>query len=380
MDTISDYIQWMSDYPCLLTGFHEPDAVLLSLLSYIDYAPVIRDIGESFRLRAAVPYTENDGLPVMITGVGKNYNEILRLAAQSVRYGNMILENYLDLQRDDPPLQFSAVCFKDEAFSFIAFRGTDSSLAGWKEDFMISFTRTEAQKLALKYAQNHITPGQHWYMGGHSKGGNELLYAASLLSEEQWNLVDRIFLLDGPGLCPEVMDLEVMKRLDGKTTRIIPEFSVVGKLFEPQITDSRILRSTATGILQHDPSTWGIDHGKLAVTAENDHTSRWISETLDQWVRGITQEERPVFVNELFAALSAGGAGNLEDFNMEKLRAAMKHIGSFSEITRNTISDLPKQAFRTGFEQLRQRVEGSVQDLENKIKKPESESADTIAQ
>ena len=58
----------------------------------------------------------------------------------------------------------------------------------------------------------------------------------------------------------------------------------------------------------------------------------------------------------------------------------MKHIGSFSEITRNTISDLPKQAFRTGFEQLRQRVEGSVQDLENKIKKPESESADTIAQ
>ena len=376
MDTLSDYIQWMGDYPCSLTGFHEPDALLLCLLSYIDFGPAVREASGSFTLRDCLPYAEKEELPVMITGDKKAYREILKLAAKSVRFGEVVLEDYQDLQREDPPLQFSAVCFQDKAFSFIAFRGTDNSIAGWKEDFMISFTKTEAQELALAYAKKHLSPGKRWYMGGHSKGGNELLYAAALLPDDCWNTVDRIFLLDGPGLCPEVMSLDGMQRVDSKTTRVIPSFSVIGKLFEPRITDTRIIRSSAIGIQQHGLSTWGIDHGRLALAEDNDPTSKWISETLDLWIGSITQEERPVFVNELFDALSAGGATTLNQLDKEGregLEAVLKQFGSSSELTRKTISELPKQAFRVGLNQLRQHLEDGMQELENKIAASEEE-------
>ena len=371
MDTLSDYILWMGDYPCSLTGFQEPDAVLLCLLSYIDYTPVIQNMSGEIRLRDCLPFAERGDLRVMITGEGRSYLEILKHAVESRRFGQLLLKDYLDLQREEPPLQFSAVCFEDEDYSFLAFRGTDSSLAGWKEDFMISFTRTEAQELALAYAQNHLHPGRRWYMGGHSKGGNELLYAASHLTDEQWEMVDRIYLLDGPGLCPEVMSLDGMKRLDAKTTRIIPEFSVIGKLFEPDITDTRIVKSTATGILQHGLSTWGIDHGKLACTDNNDPLSEWINETLALWIGDITQEERPVFVEELFDALSAGGATSFNEFGKdgtEGLEAVLKQFRNTSEMTRKTISELPKQAFRIGLDQLRQRIGDSVQKLSDDSK------------
>ena len=366
MDTLSDYILWMGDYPCSLTGFHEPDAVLLSLLSYIDYTPVVQGTSGEIRLRECLPFAEREELRVMITGESKSYSEILKLAAESRRFGDLLLTDYVNLQREEPPLQFSAVGFEDEEYSFLAFRGTDSSLAGWKEDFMISFTRTEAQELALDYARKHLRPGKRWYMGGHSKGGNELLYAAAQLTDEQLESVERIFLLDGPGLCPEVMSLDGMQRLDGKTTRIIPEFSVIGQLFKPRITDTRIVRSTASGIQQHGLATWGIDHGKLAYADENDSLSKWINETLALWIGDITQEERPVFVDELFDALSAGGATNFNEFGKdgtEGLEAVLKQFRNSSEMTRKTISDLPKQAFRLGIDQLRQRIEDSVQKL-----------------
>ena len=371
MDTLSDYIRWLGDYPCSLTGFHEPDAVLLCLLSYIDFTPIVQNIPGEIRLRESLPFVERGDLSVMITGEGKAYLEILKLAAESRRFGELLLTDYQDLQREEPPLQFSAVCFEDEEYSFLAFRGTDSSLVGWREDFMISFTRTEAQELALAYARKHLRPGRRWYMGGHSKGGNELLYAASLLTDEQWEPVERIFLLDGPGLCPEVMSLDGMQRLDRKTTRIIPEFSVIGKLFEPKITDTRIVRSTASGIQQHGLATWGIDHGKLAYTDENDSLSEWINETLALWIGDITQEERPVFVDELFDALSAGGATDFNDFGKdgtEGLEAVLKQFRNSSEMTRKTISDLPRQAFRLGIDQLRQRIGESVQKLSEESK------------
>ena len=97
--------------------------------------------------------------------------------------------------QNGPPLQFSAVCFHGKNWSFLAFRGTDSTLAGWKEDFQISVARTGAQELAYEYAEKHLTGKQKWYIGGHSKGGNLALYAACMLSPEQWDKVERMYLL-----------------------------------------------------------------------------------------------------------------------------------------------------------------------------------------
>ena len=348
MDTILDYIRWRGDIPFSVDGLREADALVLCMLSYYDIKPMWADQEGPIRLRDCRKLLDAGPVPVLLAGRDKGYQEIFAQAVASRRFGELLISDYVDTVRDEPPLQFAALCFHDESgISFLAYRGTDDSLAGWEEDFMIGFTRTEAQELALRYADAHLLTGRRWYMGGHSKGGNLALYVASSLQQPVLDRLERIFILDGPGLCGEVMDTSGVERIDSRCTRIIPYFSVIGKLFEPQITDSRIVRSNASGMAQHSLATWGIDHGALDQCAENDPRSRWINATVGEWIDDIPQEERVVFVRELFDSLAANGARTLDELDeagVGGFENILRSLYTSSEITRRTISNLPRQA------------------------------------
>ena len=348
MDTILDYIRWRGDIPFSVDGLREADALVLCMLSYYDIKPMWADQEGPIRLRDCRKLLDAGPVPVLLVGRDKGYQEIFAQAVASRRFGELLISDYVDTVRDDPPLQFADLCFHDDrGISLLAYRGTYDSLAGWEEDFMIGFTRTEAQELALRYADAHLLTGRRWYMGGHSKGGNLALYVASSLQQPVLDRLERIFILDGPGLCGEVMDTSGVERIDSRCTRIIPYFSVIGKLFEPQITDSRIVRSNASGMAQHSLATWGIDHGALDQCAENDPRSRWINATVGEWIDDIPQEERVVFVRELFDSLAANGARTLDELDeagVGGFENILRSLYTSSEITRRTISNLPRQA------------------------------------
>lgn len=374
MDTLEDYILWMGDYPFTSVGMQEADALVLCLLSYIDFRPAFTAGRSRISLNEIQSEIPSERLEVMITGHRDTYRRICELAARSKRFGELTLSDCVDVRSTEPPLQFSSLCFHAQDWSFLAYRGTDNSFSGWKEDFMISFTRTEAQSLAVEAAQAVITPDRKWYLGGHSKGGNEVLYAACMLSEEAWRQVERVFLLDGPGLCSEVCDLSRMKRIEDRTTRILPEYCVIGKLFEPQIQDTRIVRSSAYGISQHGIATWGIDHGKLAYAEKNDPQSVWLSEVVNLWINGIGQEERPLFVNELFDALSSGGAMTVDEFGengWENMDSLIRQLMASSNTTKRTLSNLPKKAFQFELGQLKAAYEAEIESLRSKNSSPD---------
>jgi len=374
MDTLEDYILWMGDYPFTSVGMQEADALVLCLLSYIDFRPAFTAGRSRISLNEIKSEIPSERLEVMITGHRDTYRRICELAARSKRFGELTLSDCVDVRSTEPPLQFSSLCFHAQDWSFLAYRGTDNSFSGWKEDFMISFTRTEAQSLAVEAAQAVITPDRKWYLGGHSKGGNEVLYAACMLSEEAWRQVERVFLLDGPGLCSEVCDLSRMKRIEARTTRILPEYCVIGKLFEPQIQDTRIVRSSAYGISQHGIATWGIDHGKLAYAEKNDPQSVWLSEVVNLWINGIGQEERPLFVNELFDALSSGGAMTVDEFGKngwENMDSLIRQLMASSNTTKRTLSNLPKKAFQFELGQLKAAYEAEIESLREKNSSPD---------
>ena len=360
MDKLVDYIRWMGDFPISATGLRDVDAVILCALSYFDFSPLFSAGGESYRVRDCQQMIENDSVKVLITGGDKGYPELLALAAASRRFGELTMSDYRDIYRQDPPLQFSALCFHDDSdFSFLAYRGTDSSLAGWEEDFRISFTRTEAQEMALRYANEHIRPGRRWYMGGHSKGSNLALYAACLLDEEKWAAVEHLYLLDGPGFCPEVMKLSLVDRIDSKTTRIVPRFCIVGNLFAPKIHDTRIIQSAASGFMQHSIITWEVDHGGLALAENFDPIGKVTSEALDEWISDINQEDRTVLVMDLFETLAAGGAEMLEEIRIgdrNGMEAIIRRLGDSSESTKKMLIELPKYARRARLEKLRKLI------------------------
>ena len=368
MDSLTDYIGWMKDFPISATGFRDADAMVFCALSYLDLFPVCGD-GQTACVRECRRMIDDGTAHVVITGKGSQYLEVIRAAVQSRRFGDLLMTDYTDRFLEEIPLQFSAVTFHDESGAFIAFRGTDDSLAGWREDFMISFSHTRAQELAKEYAEKLICPGRQWRMGGHSKGGNLALYAACTISDEKLDRLERVFLLDSPGLCPEVIDLKCMSRVSDKATRILPEFSVIGELFEAELPDLRIVQSSAKGFLQHNLATWGIDHGSLALARESDPVSRWINEVLDKWIRNITREERIVFVDEVFDALSAGGAKTMDELVAEgwegysQINPRLRHA---SETTKRILADLPKQAVISGLPDLLRRRQTEQSEPEDK--------------
>ena len=371
METLLDYVRWMEDFPFSATGVREADALVLAALSYFDLTPVFENREEA-AVRDCLEMIENDAAKITLTVKDDSYTQLLEAAAKSRRFGDLRMTDYVDVLLNDPPVQFAAVSFHDDTDNtFLVYRGTDTSLAGWKEDFMISFTRTRAQSQALAYANAHVNPDRRCYLIGHSKGGNEAIFAAANLRDAKWDAVEHIYVLDGPGLCPEVLDTSGMARVNEKATHIQPTFSIVGKLFAAEIDDTRIVESSASGFQQHGVISWGIDHGKLALAEENDPTSLFVNATVDGWIDGMDMDARVVLVDDLFDALAAGGAEHLDQLDeggLAGLEKMVRRLKGSSETTRKVMAELPKQAFRQ-----------SLQNLKDKLAREEKEEKEAPA-
>ncbi|MBR0357350.1 MAG: DUF2974 domain-containing protein [Clostridia bacterium] len=313
MDRIIDYVRWYSDIPLTVLPFNEVDNLVLCGLSYWKF-PNLNWRRGKHTLRECFEQLHGEPVEMMTTDTDESMPKFVRYAALSRRFGDLYVSDYVDEFFPEIPIQFSAVTFHlDRETRYIAFRGTDSSIAGWKEDFMISFAQTKAQELSLEYLMKHIRPGKSYYVGGHSKGANEVLYAAALLPEKKKRHLKRLFINDGPGFCKEVLDPDLIKTIEPICTAIRPEYCVIGKIFEPNISDCRIVKSTQKAAMQHSIFSWGIQCGALALAEGYDPQSLVVDTILKKWLEDVSTEERKVFTNSIFDALEKDGSKTLFD-------------------------------------------------------------------
>ena len=348
MSTLVDYIKWMGNIDFSARPMSDPDIVILTLLSYFDLTPLFKERPEIY-VRDIRKLIDRNKLRVMVTGKDTGAAKILEAAVGTRRFGDLKITDYVDIFEKEEPFQFAAMTIREgRRFAFISYRGTDDSIAGWKEDFMISFTRTKAQEMALEYAKRTIEYGPDWYLAGHSKGGNSALYAACLLPEDQWESVKHVYLLDSPGFCPEVMDTGLIERVDSKATRILPEFSLVGRLFEPAIEDVKIVKSDLSFLMQHAPNSWLVDHGKLQTVPRYSESSTYLHQLVTEWIEELPVEERPLMTEELFSAFEKSGAKNLSDLTPEAFLDAVFRLRRISPTTKKNLGALPAKALLDG--------------------------------
>ena len=240
----------------------------------------------------------------------------------------------------------------DGGWAFVAFRGTDSTIAGWKEDFMTSFMLTSSQKMAEDYLSSRLKTFDSVIVGGHSKGGNLAVYSAAVLPDELFAKVDHIYTNDGPGFCPEVMDTDLVKRANPKTTRIVPQFSIVGSLFAPEIDDSYIIKSDKQMADQHELCSWGIDHGDLLMATDGiDPLADRINRGIDNWIYSVDIEERKRSITAFFDSMSEDGTLTIEEFTAQGTRGwerLLKIVLGDDEGFRSAAASLPDQLFLDG--------------------------------
>ena len=315
MAHISDYVLWRGDITFSERGFGIEDNFVLAELVYIDYKPVINE-GETMSLRDAVSRLDIKGLLHNTrAGSGKEDLDFARDCAASERFGNVILSDFRDIF-DSSDRQFAAVTYTlDDGTTVVAFRGTDSTIIGWKEDFMISYTHVASQELALEYAKKHAeaTNGKYIILG-HSKGAHLALYAAAHLDDAEKEELTHVYINDGPGFCEEVLDKKLIDSIKDKATKMTPEYSISGRIFEPVVGENIIVKSSAIAMLQHSMQTWLLDSKGLIVCKDHAPESHLITDLIKKFVEGMDLKARENFVESLFASMADTGASTIKEF------------------------------------------------------------------
>jgi uncharacterized membrane protein HdeD (DUF308 family) len=329
MDNITDYVRWYGSLDFEDRPFTRVDNIVLSQLSYLDLKdiPELYTGGGHMTLKDTVNFLTGQGISIrkMAPDDSIRFTNLVKAAAVSKRFGNLYISSFVDVFDEEDSIQFAAMTFSPEpdgGWAFIGFRGTDSTIAGWKEDFMMSFMLTSSQKMAADYVRKSLDTFDKIMTGGHSKGGNLAIYSAAVLPDELFDRVEHIYTNDGPGFCPEVLKEDLIKRANSKTTRIIPQFSVVGNVFAPKVDDSYVIKSDKQGGDQHELCSWLIDHGDLMFAPEGmDPLAVKINSGFDKWIYSVDIDERKRFINALFDAMSADGTLTVEQFSAQGTKA-----------------------------------------------------------
>lgn len=282
--------------------------------------------------------------PAMFSGMhAAQMKQQLFWMAASPRFRDVLIYDHAAAFDEVRDLQFAATTYVCPGrFAYVGFRGTDTTLTGWREDFNMAYRApVEAQALAARYlaavAADSRLP-ETLLVGGHSKGGNLAEYAALTAAPEVQQRIARLYNHDGPGFKAGLFTAADYEPLAGRMTKQVPADSMVGILME-SFMPVEVVQAAGRGFEQHSVFRWVVegadgeagrsnaegarDTGEVrdAETARNvsgalkafatlpelpERTQRR-AEALDRWLASLDSSEREAMVNALFAALKAAG-------------------------------------------------------------------------
>lgn len=351
MANIVDYLAWRGDLSLRERPFNDVDNLILSTFAYLDLTGIVDGPGGgsltlSDACERALELAGGD-ISKLVRSLAKLDPTLLHKLALSRRFGSMRLHDYVDAFDAERALQFAAVQVDvDDDHTYVAFRGTDSTLVGWREDFMLTFTTTEAQRRAAAYLEGAAgrarERGRKLYVGGHSKGGNLALYGALACPIQHLPMISRVWSNDGPGIAPEVMDTSPARLLGERYVRLVPSYDLVGILLEREDDPRTVVASSSTGMRAHDPFTWQVTPFGMLEVPEREAESLAVQSAINAWLAGVPLDQRATVVDQLFDALGAGGARTLDEVisTYKGANAVLAAIDGMDESTKELVGKL----------------------------------------
>lgn len=208
--------------------------------------------------------------------------------------------------------QFAALTFRLPTGELvIAFRGTDDSLVGWKEDFNMAYQYpVPAQKQAADYLEKvaALWDGDI-ILTGHSKGGNVSVYAAMNARDDVKDRIRHIYSFDGPGFPSDVVHSYEYGTVINRITKVVPDSSIIGMLLNESPNERLVVvQSDADGLAQHSCYSWRMHGDDFDIAEEGlSESSKTFNDALNSWLSGMTQRQREHGVEALFRVLTSSG-------------------------------------------------------------------------
>ena len=367
---IIDYIDWRGDLTFAERGLNEVDNLIFSTLTYLDMDGMIPE--EGITIKTVYDNRAEEGLKN--TGLSNDPMPLLKKAASSERFKNVIISDFVNSVDVGRGLQFAAACFRfAEGCIYIAFRGTDNTLVGWREDMNLAFlSETPGQYMAVEYINNIASKyPDSLIVGGHSKGGNFAVYGAAFCEPEAKKRIIRIYSNDGPGFKKSVTETEAYSSILDRTLKIIPESSLVGILLSSR-ANRKVIRSSVKGAMQHEPFSWQVKAAEFEETAARSAYSLFMDDTINKWVDTLSDENLAVLVDTVFEILEATGAATLSQLSKNKREAVNAAVTAMSKIdpeSRKTVMEMLKKLMMTGADKMRTDTQKSIEHLISEVSK-----------
>ena len=372
MENIIDYVKEWGKYSLNEKPFNEVDSLVLCQMVYFNY-------------KEFVPGFEESNVPVCIQSIyvhpdrdrilddywyRENNKELFASAAQSRRFGNLKMNYYVNIINEETQTQFSAMTYiLEDKNAYIAYRGTDATIVGWKEDLNLAFSKPlHSQQLAVEYMDRvagYI--GGSFYAGGHSKGGNLAVYAAMNCKPETRESLLKVFNNDGPGFRPEIRQLGHYEAIAGRIMKFIPRSSLVGTILEDQ-DDYELIESKGVGMLQHNAYSWKIEDGAF-LRAKSMKSGKLLRDAaLNEWILSLSDSEIHAFVDTLYDVVAASEASNVFEFGADWKKCTQSVFEAAKELDETTRKSIAK-IIRSLFEITRELATAELQEKGRELQK-----------
>ena len=355
MGTVLDYLEKYGKYSFEEMPMTEVDSLALCQLSYLKFDGMVPGQEEKAVLPAVTLESLKDHPDFEKLFADVRYEKPNRALYEKMisgeRFRSLQLNYYINVIEQRWETQFSAVTYTmGDGTRYIAYRGTDETIVGWKEDFNMAFlSPVPGQAYSVEYlnsvAEKFDGP---FYVGGHSKGGNLAVYSAMNCDAKLQDRIVKVYSMDGPGFRPEVLKNCDYEKIADRVVKILPNSSLVGMIFESGMY-FQVVKSKTFGLLQHDPYTWLVT-GNHLVRADHLHERRQqMDNNLNEWILSLNEQQLRTFVDTLYQVITASRADNLIDFTAEWKKSMNGVIAALKEVDEDTVEAL-KEIVRSLFE------------------------------
>lgn len=352
MANVCDYIKWRGDLDLEKSDFNEIDNLILSRFSYFPFDNIIEENEVVTIKELSERFNKQDinKLPIL----WKDDVDLFPLMGQSKRFGKMLATKYINKIDVEQEKQFSAitVLMPDDTI-FVSYRGTDNTIVGWKEDFNMSFKSHIASQISAKEYLEIIAkeyPDKKIRIGGHSKGGNIAVYAATFVSNEIKDRIINVYNNDGPGFCEDVIETPEYQETIKTVHTYIPQSSIIGRLMNHK-EKYTVVESVQKGIMQHDLYSWQVLGKEFVTLKELTDGSEFVDKTIKGWLENVEPAKREQVIDVVFDILNATDAQTMKDLKANWFSSGRVIMTSYKNIDNETkdmiwkaVSELLKSA------------------------------------
>lgn len=349
---------------------NDVDSLILSQFSYLKFDGMVPVLGEgkpAVCMDGLVNHPDFERL-FADERFEKDNRAMFQRMVNSTRYHGMKMNFFVNVVEKEWETQFSAITFfLDDGSIYVAFRGTDETLVGWKEDFNMAFlSPVPGQKFSERYLTEvaELFDGP-FYVGGHSKGGNLAVYSAMCAKEAIQDRIIKVYCMDGPGFREEVLKEKHYERIAPKVEKILPHSSVVGMLLQRD-TNYKVVESKNIGLAQHDPFSWIVRNNEFVDAKAVYEGRRIMNEAINDWVLSLKEDQLRTIVNTLYTIVQASKAEDLIAMMADKKKSINGMLEAMKEVDKETqkaIWEIIKLFFEVTRERTRTEAKETLQRI-----------------